>query len=59
MIAKIVVHGKDRTEALCMLRRALDEYHVVGVSTNVEFLRALAGNASFLNAELETGFIPV
>ncbi|KAF5385379.1 hypothetical protein D9615_001070 [Tricholomella constricta] len=58
MIAKVVVHGKDRTEALRMLRKALDEYHVVGVSTNVEFLRTLAGNPSFINAELETGFIP-
>ena len=42
-----------------MLRKALDEYHVVGVSTNVEFLRTLAGNKSFINEEVETGFIPV
>lgn len=40
-----------------MLRKALDEYHVVGVSTNVEFLRNLAGNQSFINGEVETGFI--
>ncbi|KAK7040220.1 hypothetical protein VNI00_010026 [Paramarasmius palmivorus] len=52
MIAKLIVHGKDRTEALRMLRKALDEYHVVGVSTNVEFLRTLA------DGEVETGFIP-
>ncbi|KAF7337808.1 hypothetical protein MSAN_02254900 [Mycena sanguinolenta] len=58
MIAKLVVHGKDRTEALRMLRKALDEYHVVGVSTNVEFLRTLAGNEAFINEEVETGFIP-
>ncbi|KAJ3823460.1 carbamoyl-phosphate synthase L chain, ATP binding domain-containing protein [Lentinula raphanica] len=58
MIAKLIVHGKDRTEALRMLRKALDEYHVVGVSTNVEFLRTLAGNQAFIDAELETGFIP-
>lgn len=59
MIAKVVVHGRNRTEALRILRRALDEYHVVGVSTNVEFLRCLAGNQAFINAEVETGFIPV
>ena len=59
MIAKVVVHGRDRTEALCMLRKALDEYHVVGVSTNVEFLRSLAGNQSFIDGEVETGFISV
>ena len=59
MIAKVVVHGRDRTEALRMLRKALDEYHVVGVSTNVEFLRTLAGNKAFIDGEVETGFIPV
>ncbi|KAF9011139.1 carbamoyl-phosphate synthase L chain, ATP binding domain-containing protein [Cyathus striatus] len=58
MIAKVVVHGRDRTEALRILRKALDEYHVVGVSTNVEFLRMLAGNQSFIDQEVETGFIP-
>ncbi|KAI0348196.1 hypothetical protein BDW22DRAFT_62808 [Trametopsis cervina] len=57
MIAKLVVHGRDRTEALRLLRKALDEYQVVGVSTNIEFLRALAGNTAFVEAELETGFI--
>jgi 3-methylcrotonyl-CoA carboxylase alpha subunit len=42
-----------------MLRKALDEYKVVGVSTNIEFLRTLAGNKAFIDAEVETGFIPV
>jgi 3-methylcrotonyl-CoA carboxylase alpha subunit len=59
MIAKLVVHGRDRTEALRVLRKALDEYKVVGVSTNVEFLRTLAGNPAFIGGEVETGFIPV
>ncbi|KAI0789370.1 carbamoyl-phosphate synthase L chain, ATP binding domain-containing protein [Abortiporus biennis] len=58
MIAKLVVHGRDRTEALRMLRRGLEEYKVVGVSTNVEFLRSLAGNESFIEGDVETGFIP-
>lgn len=59
MIAKVVAHGRDRTEALRVLRKALDEYHVVGPSTNVEFLRTLAGNKSFIDEEVETGFIKV
>ena len=59
MIAKLVVHGRDRTEALRVLRKALDEYKVVGVSTNVEFLRTLAGNDTFIQGDVETGFIPV
>ncbi|KAG7100029.1 hypothetical protein E1B28_001815 [Marasmius oreades] len=58
MIAKLIVHGKDRTEALRLLRKALDEYHVVGVSTNIQLLRSLAGNSAFIDAEVETGFIP-
>jgi 3-methylcrotonyl-CoA carboxylase alpha subunit len=59
MIAKLVVHGRDRTEALRMLRKALEEYKVVGVATNVEFLRTLAGNEAFIDGEIETGFILV
>ena len=57
MIAKLVVHGRDRTEALRMLRRGLEEYKVVGVSTNIEFLRTLAGNDAFIEGDVETGFI--
>ncbi|KIY73336.1 hypothetical protein CYLTODRAFT_386910 [Cylindrobasidium torrendii FP15055 ss-10] len=57
MIAKVVTHGRDRTEALRVLRKALEQYHVVGLSTNVEFLKTLAGNQAFIDRELETGFI--
>jgi acetyl/propionyl-CoA carboxylase alpha subunit len=59
MIAKLVVHGRDRTEALRVLRGALEEYHVVGLSTNIEFLRSLAGNEAFVEGDVETGFIKV
>ena len=59
MIAKLVVHGADRTEALRALRVALEEYQVVGVTTNIPFLRALASHPAFIAAEVETGFIPV
>ncbi|KAI6136181.1 carbamoyl-phosphate synthase L chain, ATP binding domain-containing protein [Pisolithus sp. B1] len=57
MIAKLVVHGRDRTEALRVLRRGLEEYKVVGVSTNIDFLRTLAGNDTFIQGDVETGFI--
>lgn len=59
MIAKLVVHGADRTEALRALRVALEEYQVAGVNTNIAFLRALASHPAFIAAEVETGFIPV
>ncbi len=39
--------------------KALEEYHIVGVSTNVEFLRTLAGNGQFIAGNVETGFIQV
>lgn len=59
MIAKLVVHAEDRTEALRVLRKALEEYKVVGLKTNVEFLRQLAGVEAFVKGEVETGFIKV
>lgn len=59
LIAKLVVHGRDRTEALRILRKALEEYHVVGLSTNIEFLHTLASHRAFINGEVETGFIKV
>lgn len=59
LISKLITHGRDRTEALRVLRKALEEYQVVGVSTNIEFLRALAGHEQFISGEVETGFIQV
>ena len=59
MISKLVAHGRDRSEALRVLGKALEEYHIVGVSTNIEFLRTLATNEHFVNGEVETGFIAV
>ncbi|RSH86931.1 hypothetical protein EHS25_003418 [Saitozyma podzolica] len=47
MIAKLIVHGKDRAEALALLRSALAEYQVVGPSTNIEFLKAVAAHPDF------------
>lgn len=58
MIAKLIVHGKDRSEALTMLQRALEEYQVVGPSTNIEFLKAVAGHSEFKEGAVETSFIP-
>jgi 3-methylcrotonyl-CoA carboxylase alpha subunit len=59
MISKLVTRGRDRTEALRVLRKALEEYQVVGVSTNIEFLHSLASHNAFIDGEVETGFITV
>ncbi|KAJ2837070.1 hypothetical protein FBU31_001219 [Coemansia sp. 'formosensis'] len=57
MIAKLVVRGKDRQAALRVLRKALDEYEVVGLHTNIDFLKRLAKSPDFVAGKVETGFI--
>ena len=57
MIAKLIVWDRDRPSALQRLALALDECAVVGIRSNVGFLRAIATHPAFAAAELETGFI--
>ena len=57
MIAKLIVWGADRKQALARMRRALAQYRVVGVSNNINFLSRLVALPSFANAELDTGLI--
>lgn len=57
MIAKLIVWGKDRDEALARMRQALANYHVVGLSTNVAFLQRLVASEAFATADLDTGLI--
>ena len=58
MVAKLIVHGSTREEALARLDAALMQTHIVGLATNVQFLRHVVGSASFANAELDTALIP-
>ena len=57
MIAKIIVHGDTRAEAIANLQIALDETMVAGPKTNLSFLRRLAAHPSFRAGDLTTGFI--
>jgi 3-methylcrotonyl-CoA carboxylase alpha subunit len=57
MIAKLIVWGTDRRQALARMRQALAQYRVVGVSNNVDFLARLVAVPSFANAQLDTGLI--
>ena len=57
MIAKLIVWGRDREEALARMAQALAEYRVVGLSTNVAFLRRLVTSQAFRTADLDTGLI--
>jgi 3-methylcrotonyl-CoA carboxylase alpha subunit len=58
MVAKLIVHGATRAEALAKLDAALAATRIVGLSTNVQFLRHVAASASFAKAELDTALIP-
>ena len=58
MIAKLIVSGPTRELAIRKLYMALQEYEVVGLSTNIEFLKKLCTSPGFIKGEVETGYIP-
>jgi 3-methylcrotonyl-CoA carboxylase alpha subunit len=57
MVAKLIVHGDTREEALARMDQALSEFHVVGLQTNVQFLRHVVTSDSFAKADLDTALI--
>ncbi len=58
MIAKLIVHGETREQALALMDDALSQTHIVGLHTNVQFLRHVVRSQSFEQANLDTGLIP-
>jgi 3-methylcrotonyl-CoA carboxylase alpha subunit len=58
MVAKLIVHGSTREEALARMDAALAQTHIVGLATNVQFLRHVVSSASFAQANLDTALIP-
>ena len=58
MIAKLIVHGATREQALARMDDALAKTHIVGLNTNVQFLRYVVRSGSFAQANLDTGLIP-
>jgi len=57
MIAKLIVHGADRSTALARMRAALADYEIVGVATNVSFLRRVVAHEAFASGDVDTGLI--
>ncbi|XP_031843768.1 methylcrotonoyl-CoA carboxylase 1 [Nomia melanderi] len=57
MIAKLIVWGNDRAEALAVLRSQLSEYNIAGLDTNIEFIKDLCSHPSFQRGQVYTGFI--
>ena len=58
MIAKLIVHGATREQALARMDKALSQTHIVGLQSNVQFLRHVVNSESFASANLDTGLIP-
>lgn len=57
LIAKIICHGRDRTEAILRMERALDEFVIEGVKTTIPFHKKILSNTLFRRAEYGTNFI--
>ena len=57
MIAKIIVHGKDRNESIAKMKSALGEFVIDGIDTNIDFLYKILENENFINNNYDTSFI--
>ena len=57
MIAKLIVHGKDRLEAIAKMREALNGFVIRGISSNIPFQAALLAHPKFVSGQFNTGFI--
>jgi acetyl-CoA carboxylase biotin carboxylase subunit len=57
LIAKLIVHGKDRSEALLRMRRALDEFIVEGVPTPIDFYKSIFEDPIFIFGNYDTSYI--
>jgi propionyl-CoA carboxylase alpha chain len=57
MIAKLIVHGKDRNDAIAKMREALNGFVIRGISSNIPFQAALLAHPKFVAGDFNTGFI--
>ena len=57
MIAKLIVHGKDRNDAIAKMREALNGFVIRGINSNIPFQAALLAHPKFVTGDFNTGFI--
>ena len=57
MIAKLIVHGRDRNDAIARMREALNAFVIRGISSNIPFQSALLAHPRFVSGDFNTGFI--
>ena len=58
MISKLIVHGKDRADAIDKMLRAIDDYKIIGVETTLDFCKFVLKHEAFVSGNFDTGFIP-
>jgi acetyl/propionyl-CoA carboxylase alpha subunit len=58
LLAKLIVRGSNRSEAVRRLRSCLAEFCVEGVTTNIAFLKRIAEHPDFVSGDVHTQFIP-
>jgi acetyl-CoA carboxylase biotin carboxylase subunit len=57
LIAKLIVHGRDRQEAIARMKRSLDEFHIEGIQTTIPFHKKVLNEPDFINGRYNTGFL--
>jgi len=57
MLAKLITIGKDRNESIARMKRALKEFHIEGIKTNIPMLTSLMENNDFKNGDISTKFL--
>ncbi|MHB1651918.1 MAG: acetyl-CoA carboxylase biotin carboxylase subunit [Desulfitobacteriaceae bacterium] len=57
LIAKLIVHGQNRSEVIARMRRALEEFEIEGVKTTIPFHLRVLAHADFQSGDFDTGFI--
>lgn len=57
MIAKLIVHGRNRTEAIQKMKRALEEFDICGIKTNINYQLKILNNERFLKGDYTTSFL--
>lgn len=57
MISKLIVHGSTREEAISKMKRALCEYEIRGIDTNIDFQLKILNNENYIKGNFDTGFI--
>ena len=57
LLAKLIVHGRDRSEAIARLKRSLEEFVIIGVPTTIDFHKSIVDNPRFVSGDVDIQFL--